>query len=557
MKRMVLNLKLKSNHSYIYMGIAAILLIKLVMLLFFPSPSIFADESVYVQIADKIIKRFDLVSNIYFAQNYPPLYPITISLPLLIGNMHISYLLIQIINILLNTSVVVFAYMLLRGLVENRHAVAASLTAGILPSVFPYTFNIMSENLYIPLLLLTVYLFYMLEKSDRKLYPFLLGVITAAMYLTRTIGLVHIIALFLTLAAAMILERDFVKNTRRGLYSLLGALLVVVPYHLIVALQAKALFVEDNAYDSTKYLQIILSWFKSPDAFRTFLRLVLSEIGFTMAACFVIFFIFALIFAYKTFKKKTNRLMIVYTALAFAGTMVLTVAHMYKIYTNGNMEYLVFARYLDPFIPVFMIFGFLGFIDFKNSRKVESPRSAALLLFCLLYPIVLLFLPITNYKFFNMYSIYYLSYYSSKYLGITVLLVFLPLMLSVLYLRKYRSILIVMIVFIILMNIPTIELQAAKSREYAGDFKAIDTIMQERDWDVIYFERAGHSELLYFVFKFWHPEREFRMTQMSEYKLQPHPNQLFISSVAYPFKTLYTNEKYTVYDLGQLEVRSN
>jgi 4-amino-4-deoxy-L-arabinose transferase-like glycosyltransferase len=545
----------KNQKGLFLIGVVAFIAFKIFLIQYYPSPIVFADEGVYFDKAYDIFKRFDLVSKVDYAQSYPPLYSIVLSVAFIFNNIRTVFAAMQVINILLNASIILLSYLILKEYIQDGKAAVYSFLVGALPSVFPYSYNVMSENLYTPLLLLSAFLLIFAVKKDKPLHYFPLGLTIGLMYMTRSFGIVHIIALLLTFLVALIWDKQFMKHFKNTLYSCLGILTAVLPYRIFISLQGRAMNGISSDYEIGGYVKSIISWFTSFNGFKAFIRLLLSEIGFTAAACFVALVVFFFLFAIRALSDNKNRIVIIYSCLSYLGSVIITIAHMTGPFTSGNLEYLVFGRYIDPLIPLVVLFGLIGFDYFKKER--DKYKSVFLLLFTVIYPIVLLFLPLENYKFPNMYSIYYLYHYSSGQVGVAILLMFLLLMYAVFYLKKTRYIAIILLVALVFANYPTLQTQSMHSEYYANTLNKVGFYLNNYKDMRVTMDRKGHDSLSFYLFRFWNPSLNFKLIHLDDFVVKEYPGELLISANPYPYKVLFSDTKYTVYDMGELAKDGN
>ena len=165
-----------------------IVLLKILLSSLIPSPSIFSDDYVYMKLARSFFFDFNFTIHQAAVDIYPPLYPMLLSISYLFKDMTIIYPIMKIINALVSSLIIIPAFLLSKEFFTEKKALVIALLISFIPSNFSFSPYIMSENLFYPLSLFTLYFIYksFLEKGYK--YNILAGVFLALSYLTRTIA---------------------------------------------------------------------------------------------------------------------------------------------------------------------------------------------------------------------------------------------------------------------------------------------------------------------------------------------------------------------------------
>ena len=165
-----------------------IVLLKILLSSLIPSPSIFSDDYVYMKLARSFFFDFNFTIHQAAVDIYPPLYPMLLSISYLFKDMTIIYPIMKIINALVSSLIIIPAFLLSKEFFTKKKALVIALLISFIPSNFSFSPYIMSENLFYPLSLFTLYFIYksFLEKGYK--YNILAGVFLALSYLTRTIA---------------------------------------------------------------------------------------------------------------------------------------------------------------------------------------------------------------------------------------------------------------------------------------------------------------------------------------------------------------------------------
>ena len=154
-------------------------------------PVIFGDELLYKQFAFKLF-NFDT----YGSGQYPLLYPAFLAPSFLFGENF--YEAMKISNSVVSSLMIIPVFLISRLFLSEKESLLVVLSAAVAPYHYVFPQLLMSENLFLPLMLAGVYI--AIRKPDRNLlaWDIATGIITGLLYLTRHISLVIIIALALT-----------------------------------------------------------------------------------------------------------------------------------------------------------------------------------------------------------------------------------------------------------------------------------------------------------------------------------------------------------------------
>lgn len=469
-------LSLKHNKEvYCLFGIFfALVAIKSALTIPLQTPWIFADEVVYDNIAQNILDG-TFLSDLQYCQTYPPGYSTLLSIAYLFpGDKTVIYHIMLIINTILTSSIIFPSYFILKKYISQNQALLGSVLISVLPAVTLYNFVLMSENLFIPLTMFSIWFLHEAFETNKLRWSFLAGFSIFYLYFTRETGLVFCIALLVALAF-------FILNTERGarLKAVKDKVLMLcsfaIPFLLWLTYK-KIIAVQPSLYNTDSYVSTLSGSFLDIELFETFSTLMLHEIEYLALSAYVTVFVISLIFIVGCILKPnlfgfkdhiehfcsdkilTLQSIIIYSLTSGAGLLVITVTHMQKAYLAGNQEYAIFGRYIDPIVPVIFLFGVLG-IGFLYPRCKGLKWKSEIIGF-LGVLIILLFastLPHTYYKFPNMLSIYYilpLQNYMSYSLTL-ILLAIIFVIVPYCFLKNYRKshISTILVVFFITLSV--------------------------------------------------------------------------------------------------------
>lgn len=153
------------------------------------SPHIMFDESLYTVITQKIIETGTYFVDGNFPQ-YPPLYPLILTpILLLTSSVQDFFSISLILNSFISTLIIFPAYFLSREYLDGKESIMVALLVSIAPGNFIYSFTLMSENLYLPLFLISVYFMTKVLKENTTKNNLFCGIFISLTIITKLIAL--------------------------------------------------------------------------------------------------------------------------------------------------------------------------------------------------------------------------------------------------------------------------------------------------------------------------------------------------------------------------------
>jgi hypothetical protein len=446
----------EKEYLFLLAAFLIIVFIKVILSLWLPTPFVFGDEWLYADYAKDILSNpmCLLVPDRY--QIYPPGYPLILSPSFFFyPNMGLVYRGMFIINALVSSSVLFIAYLILKRYVDNALAVLGAILIAVLPINTLYTFIIFSENLFIPLFLLSAYLILKSFETDNKFLHAVTGFVIFYLLFTRTFGIAAYISFLVVLGYCLLIEEkriDFIKN-KLYLWSIPIAGLSI--YYLAKEIRSTSL----QGYDTGRYISNLLDSFTNIENFTLFLKLIIHEIDYLLLASYFVFFLLAIVAIFYWCKlDKTLRILWIY-AFVFGGISILiTVLHMLNHVSNPSdpayMQYFIWGRYMDPVLPLIFICGIISGAMFIRTngqfKKFAVACVFAYVLFVVTYPYDAV------YKVVNVLSIYYTKMLINEYViaFIVFIGVFTFFITYLLWKKNLRYVMIFLILFSIIISIP-------------------------------------------------------------------------------------------------------
>jgi hypothetical protein len=492
--------------------LAAFLMIvffKIILSLRLPTPFVFGDAWLYADYAKDILSNpmCLLVPDRY--QIYPPGYPLILSPSFIFyPNMGLVYRGMIIINALVSSSVLFIAYVILKRYVAKDLAVLGAILIAVLPINTLYTFIIFSENLFIPLFLLSAYLILKSFEKNNKILHIATGFVIFYLLFTRTFGIAAYISFFVVLGYCLLIEErriDFIKN-KLYLWVIPAACLGI--YYLAKENYSISL----QGYDTGRYILNLLDSFTNIENFTLFLKLIIHEIDYLLLASYFVFLLLAIVAIFYWRRLDiTLRILWIY-AFVFGGISVfITVLHMLIYAKNPSdpayMQYFIWGRYIDPILPLLFICGIISWAMFIRTngyfKKFAVACAFAYILFVITYPYDAV------YKVANVLSIYYTKFLINEYVitFIVFIGVFTFFITYLLWKKKLRCVMIFLIFFSIIISIPAfnwIDLVGNYREEENGMGRWLTTYGNE--WDTILMDEVFFTNpytIKHCLIKFW------------------------------------------------------
>lgn len=187
-------------HKYVKWLILAFIIIaifKVIISGLIPAPSMWSDEYSYARTARGIFIGEGLSAEGMSINDFPPLYPLLISIAYLFKSMTAGYLFMKIINVIISTLIIIPAYLLAREFLDEKDSFLAAILTGVMPLSVSFSPLIMTENLFFPLFTLFIYLAYKAYTSNSNAWWIAAGAAGGLCFMTRGIGITILPAIFM------------------------------------------------------------------------------------------------------------------------------------------------------------------------------------------------------------------------------------------------------------------------------------------------------------------------------------------------------------------------
>ena len=343
---------IKSEYYLLFIIYLSVVLLKLFLSPLIPTPTILGDEVIYLWIAQAPFENQIVVGN-----QYPPLYPFVLSL-FPSDNIQGTYFIAKTFNIFISSLIVFPAYFLSKLFLSKQLSLITALFSLFIPINFTYSFLVMSENLFYPLFLTSVYLIFKSEKEDKKWLYTITGVVIALAVLTRIIGLVLIVTYILYLIYRFIRFKEY--NTKTSL-AFLSFSIVTIPYFIFYksiqyGLSEKGIFGYSIIEPINRHFCII----------QTSLRLAGLNITYLISGAGIILGLLSLVAIYKLIKDRKDQTIEFENFIIFSWICIIFTIIISSLFLVGcnNIE----GRYIAFLIPLVFIMGFKGLNSIVKSR---------------------------------------------------------------------------------------------------------------------------------------------------------------------------------------------
>ncbi len=341
-----------------------IVLTKIILSYFINSPTGFWDEYIYSKLARSFFYNLDFSLSQNPSPFYQPLYPIVLSISYLFDKMQFVYLSMKIINAFVSTSIIIPAYLLAKEFLEEKQIIPIAILIALLPVSFSFSYYLLSENLFYPLFLTSIYFIYNSLKENNAKNNFFAGLFISLSYLTKELGLSLIIIYFISHIANKLLFKEKLK-IKNLILCLFIIILIISPWlirnYLVLEPSIKGVLGEtfkDNVESALSpekhkgyYFLSLFNW------------IILHTIALAISSG--IFFFFGSFFALKIKENKVRIFVMLSIITIVTFTLALSNNALGPQPENLPKIFSYFAgrpilRYTDVLIPLVFIIGTIG-----------------------------------------------------------------------------------------------------------------------------------------------------------------------------------------------------
>jgi hypothetical protein len=377
--------RLINNYAFhiICVFFVILVIVKILLSSRFFGPFIFPDETLYNSIAQSIVhgKLYGKLGS------FSPGYPFLLSLAYNISNnQNIIYHIMLVISAFISSTIIFPSFFIMEKYCSKAVSVLGSVTVSTLPSLNFYSFTLMTETLFIPLFLFSIWFILKSYETNNKKWELLASVSTVYLYITRSTGLAMLIAFVLTYIYYIIsnLNKDRVLVLIKKKFLLMASIIIF----LVCWLTYSTYFVDINQPFSDKLTKTydfgsahnikgvvehgtdIFASIKNMLIFTKFFANLISYllVGSSFLLFIVIYYFILLLINKKPLKNHTLSMPIFYASISSLLLIIATISFLFKD-KNTN---LILGRYVEPIIPIIMILGIICISNFD--QKIMNKR---------------------------------------------------------------------------------------------------------------------------------------------------------------------------------------
>lgn len=504
-------------------------LLRLLTYGFIKIPWIIYDEYIYLDIVRNISKTGLFVTQMTRDQGYPAGWPLVISaFAGFIKDPYLQYKTALLITFLISSLTPVIAYFISKN-------IYVSFLLTIYSFLFVYSSSILSETFFIFMLLVLILVLKLILENDLNkprdivISGFVFGFLTFFMQFIRSFGGIIFPAFILAGFFYFLIDIALLKKQRKIDYWRLFffSFFTLISYLLFSFLINRFLVQGGVYYQSDSYQKILKDIFYHLPAL---VKVVRNEIIIVFISQFWVlpfFFIIGFIKAIKE-HKKTEIIIRLFLLFLLIGSLSLTVLHMLKsVYKNP--QYLIFTRYLDPFLILLFVYSlndFFVLLKTKLNQKLIIIYSASTIFLVSVFWSSFYF---GSYKFGNSMPIFYLTKVKEMFYFWPTLFLFVFLFFGFLLKRMNRLAMIIFIVFFSFFNFVSIKetrgVPALVEKQYQRFINEWEKVDMETPICIIKNDVYGQT---YYLYHFLNPGKHLKLC--ASFSKQNQPRRMLVSS---------------------------
>ncbi|MEK6907479.1 MAG: glycosyltransferase family 39 protein [Nanoarchaeota archaeon] len=364
---------MKKSLKFLLVFYVILILAKILLVTLIPMSTAFSDDYQYLKMGRSFF--FDHKFNVHGIDNiqFSPLYPILISISYIFKDSIYVYFAIKIVNLLLSSLIIIPAYLLAKEFLSEKNSRILTFIIALLPTGFSYNSYILTENLFYPLFLFSIYFIYRCLIYDKKFDIILAGLFTGLALLTR----IHGIIILATLGILFVLDLFRKKINYKLILISLIAVVLYSPWLIRNLIIFNSL---PNTYSGNLYALEASNIVSRGSIFYSIYPFIAWLITYSGALFLSSLVIFPLFLFYKSKDNKLNKFRLL-SFISIIVTLLIAVNHhlrgekyFYKlsdwIFFSGKL----IGRYIDFLIPLILIIGFIGLINYKNNLNKDNKK---------------------------------------------------------------------------------------------------------------------------------------------------------------------------------------
>lgn len=415
---------------------AIVVFIKILLSLNFYAPYALWDEVLYDSLTQNLLHG-RLYTPLY--GTLPPGYPILMTIGYLVaGDKATTYHIMLVISAIVSTSMIFPAYFLLKRYCTILNSLLGAIAVSTLPFINFFSFSLMTETLFTPLFLFSIWFMLKSYETNDKKWELLASLSVVYLYMTHSTGLAIIIAFLLTFVfyiavnaktckpIHLIMNKSFLLLT---FIAFLASWILFSTYFTNISQQTgtgtRSSYNLGSSYNIVDVSQHGLDVFTSIAQLVNGLKLLtyISDYLLIASCFFLLLLIFYGTILFINKKISLNDPLSIATAYWLIATMMLIGASFIFVFLM-KVYLLTLGRYFEPAIPFMIILGIIGFEKINKALISKKQLYCFAIVFIILtvgavYTLIMensIIAQITNYvNHPTMYS--FVTFYGPDYLG--------------------------------------------------------------------------------------------------------------------------------------------
>jgi hypothetical protein len=427
----------------IILAFVFIVAIKIVLSMQFSSPFIMPDEVFYSDMAHNVLAGKLYTSFILQEGTTPPAYSVLLApVFLFTQNVLTGYHLMLILNALMITSIIFPSYFILRKYCQRIIAVGGALIIATLPIINLFPFTLMSENLFFPLFVFSMWFLLESISNDDWRWDVLAGASAALLYVTRSTGIAMLGGFVLAFIFYLVVNRGSGMKSLAGKWKLIASFLIVLACWMAYStyMIPGSGYSMGNPYNAqSDYTERLVNTATNNALLYTYSGALLYELDYLLISSYFIFPLFLIFFLVWQTKKMDKDIGVVFAYFVLTSVMLLVVTMTYMSYQNTE-ESLLMGRYIEPIIPGIFIFGFIGLDNLLKAGLKEEKKYVPITLASIAAILIIIFtVPHISFGIISDTSVYYLSQITDGNVTDIVLILILSLALLLSFMSVYNK----------------------------------------------------------------------------------------------------------------------
>ena len=367
----------------------ALVIVKVVLSSFVPIISGYSDENSYAKIARSFFLYQKFTEPGMPFEQYPPLYPALISISYIFRDMQYVYLFMKLLNALLSSLILFPAWLLAKEFLDEKSAFLAAIVISVMPSNFAFAPFIMSENLYYPLFLFSVFAIYKAVISEGYKWTIIAGIFVGLSYLTKVSGFALLFVGIGAYAFKAWKNKDFKLNAKKAFVFVISALALIslwlIRNGLLSGFSPDSLSGGYYTAEITNGLKLstILIWFLIYSGY----LIITSGFVYSLGALNLL-----------KARTKYSDLMVISGLCIFMTLLIAANANapgQASTYVNWLLGRPI-GRYMDMVLPLIIIMGIIAFEKLPSKLNMKSIVIVVLLLICSSFLYLFPLFPVNN-----------------------------------------------------------------------------------------------------------------------------------------------------------------